>query len=87
MLLTGHSRPQGYKTVVTCMGQTTYVLKVYDRYAKPRHKRYQGNSQKLYKCNAPHQNCHPDLILFHEPRHEKTGFLHMRKQRRRSASQ
>ena len=22
----------------------------------------------------------------HEPRHEKTGFLHMRKQRRRSAS-
>ena len=23
----------------------------------------------------------------HEPRHEKTGFLHMRKQRRRSAAQ
>ena len=25
-------------------------------------------------------------VSFNEPRHEKTGFLHMRKQRRRSAS-
>ena len=25
-------------------------------------------------------------VLKNEPRHEKTGFLHMRKQRRRSAS-
>ena len=24
--------------------------------------------------------------VYYEPRHEKTGFLHMRKQRRRSAS-
>ena len=27
-----------------------------------------------------------DFVLSFEPRHEKTGFLHMRKQRRRSAS-
>ena len=27
-----------------------------------------------------------ELILIFEPRREKTGFLHMRKQRRRSAS-
>ena len=28
-----------------------------------------------------------DGITSNEPRHEKTGFLHMRKQRRRSAAQ
>ena len=27
-----------------------------------------------------------DGLMSYEPRHEKTGFLHMRKQRRRSAS-
>ena len=33
-----------------------------------------------------HTHVKPCVIIQNEPRHEKTGFLHMRKQRRRSAS-
>ena len=40
-----------------------------------------------FKFNVSRTIClgHGDRTLF-EPRHEKTGFLHMRKQRHRSAS-
>ena len=37
----------------------------------------------LYGGNETNYKCH---ISIYEPRHEKTNILHMRKQRRRSAS-
>ena len=44
---------------------------------------YQRN-KIINKVDPIYFYMHPALL--YEPRHEKTGFLHMRKQRRRSAS-
>ena len=41
------------------------------------------HSRKLFFSNTVH---HADHMLI-EPRYEKTGYSHMRKQRRRSAAQ
>ena len=47
-------------------------------------------TEQLTKCIEPLQNLKVSFPLYNmfklfEPRHEKTGFLQMRKQRRRSA--
>ena len=42
------------------------------------------NSQDPYQTALLSQS---DLCLLYEPHYEKTGFLHMQKQRRRSAAQ
>ena len=49
----------------------------------------QARAFALKKGKGCCHSCSSTLInmyLTYEPRHEKTGFLHMRKQRRRSAS-
>ena len=37
-------------------------------------------------CTAQKLEVYPKIVILFEPRREKTGFLHMRKQRHRSAS-
>ena len=43
-----------------------------------------GIGDSVYECMKMLAN--KSKVSSYEPRHEKTGFLHMRKQRRRSAS-
>ena len=52
-------------------------------FAKIKDSNHPGCSALLAACIVKHLHLHaPQLILF-EPRREKTGFLHVRKQRRR----
>ena len=50
----------------------------YKKKKERRKQKYRTNSYFFHKVD--------NMFVLNEPRREKTGFLHMRKQRRRSAS-